>query len=180
MARRAAPLVLAGLALLLAAAALGLSLRRTTQGPRRLLELAPPQSYTARQPIPYTLDDFELMKLDDDSFVALYMYPPGFFGHTQGCTIRWHPETTFHATQYPNGATPGPSGQGVEVSAVGLWDEGCGGSKWDVAGHKLFGPAPGDLDRFPITVRDGRVWVDTRHLSCAAGHPCERVHKAGA
>jgi hypothetical protein len=179
MMRRVVPLVLTGVALLLAATALVVSLRRTAPAPGRLLELAPPQSYTARQPIPYVLDDFELMKLDDGSFVALYMYPPGFFGHTQGCTIRWNPDATFGATQYPSGATPGPLGQGVEVSAVGLWDEGCGGSKWDATGQKLFGPAPGDLDRFPVTVRAGRVWVDTRKFGCAGGHPCERVHKVG-
>lgn len=174
MIRRALPIALAGLAVLLAAAALVVSVLRRPAAPGRVLELAPPNSYTARQPIPYTLDDFELMKLDDGSFVALYVYAPGFFGHTQGCTIRWQTNTP-NAQVSQNGGPLQPAPNAV----FNFWDEGCGGSQWDAAGHEIFGPAPGDLDRFPVSLRSGRVWVDTRHLICAGGHRCARVQKAG-
>ncbi|HZQ37046.1 MAG TPA: hypothetical protein VFD32_14035 [Dehalococcoidia bacterium] len=166
-------MLLAGLAVLLAAAAAVERLRRRTPTPGRLLELAPPQSYQVRQPIPFTLDEFELMKLDDGSFVALYIYPPSFFGHTQGCTIRWKTDT-------PNAqvAQDGESLMPAPNAVFGYWDEGCGGAQWDAAGHKLWGPGPGDLDRFSVGLRSGRVWVDTRHMHCAGSYPCQRARKA--
>src|SRR6185312_2739911 len=122
MVRLRLPTLLALVALLMAVTALLVALRRSPPTPGRLLQLAPTRSYTVRSPIPYTLDDFQLMKLDDGSFVALYIYPPGMFGHTQGCTIRWEPTATFQGTLYPRGfpagTPPVPPTGGIPVSAT--------------------------------------------------------------
>ncbi len=37
----------------------------------------------------------------------------------------------------------------------------CHGSVYNVLGEYIAGPAPRGLDRFPIEIRDGHVWVDT-------------------
>lgn len=37
----------------------------------------------------------------------------------------------------------------------------CHGSAYNVIGEYLTGPAPRGMDRFPITIRDGHVFVDT-------------------
>ncbi len=40
----------------------------------------------------------------------------------------------------------------------------CHGSRYNVWGEYQFGPAPRGLDRFPITVEEGRVVVDTSRI----------------
>jgi len=40
----------------------------------------------------------------------------------------------------------------------------CHGSKYNQAGEYQLGPAPRGMDRFPLTVADGRVMVDTADL----------------
>jgi hypothetical protein len=127
----------------------------------RLVGAGPASSFHVHQPKAFSKDGFDLIRLDDGRFVALYVYPPGYFGHAQGCTIRWNPvpnlDSNFHEPA--------------------LWMEGCGGALWDPSGHYLFGPSR-DLDQFPVTVHAGHVFVDTRQLQCpnsSAAYPCERV-----
>ena len=45
----------------------------------------------------------------------------------------------------------------------------CHGSVYNIIGEYLQGPAPRGMDRFPITIQDGRVMVDTS--SVAEGPP---------
>lgn len=47
-----------------------------------------------------------------------------------------------------------------------VFREPCDGSVWDAAGRHLFGPASGDLDRFPLGVVDGVVRVDVSERRC--------------
>ena len=37
----------------------------------------------------------------------------------------------------------------------------CHGSLFNVVGEVLGGPAPRPMDLFPVTIRQGEVWVDT-------------------
>lgn len=165
--------------LLLSGAALVVSLTRSGEAQGRIVMAGPRESYMPRMPVPFVLDDFYLMMLDDGEFVALYAFPPGWAGHTNGCRIHWEPEAKFEAYDAGNGATPLPAAQSRLVSATGLWIDGCGGSKWDAGGRKLFGPALRDLDRFPVTVTaEGSIRIDTRTLRCT-GQPCERVWGRG-
>ena len=151
------------------------------EGPGRLVQTGLEASSLApRRPIIFLLDDFVLMKLDDDRLAAFYIYPPSYFGHAEGCTIRWEPDMIF---------TPGPQRIEIHIGPAGttftrlpppappitgLWYEGCGGAKWDAAGQRLFGPASGNLDQFPVSVENGFVLVDTTRLLCGL-HGCQRA-----
>jgi hypothetical protein len=44
--------------------------------------------------------------------------------------------------------------------------EPCHGATWDAAGLRLFGPATGDLDRFPVTVVGDKVHIDVGARRC--------------
>jgi hypothetical protein len=130
----------------------------------RLVDAGPVSAFKALQPKAFSQDDFDLIKLSDGRFVALYVYPPGYFGHAQGCTIRWNPEPDLDRTFHQ----------------PAMWMEGCSGSLSDPAGQRLFGPSR-DLDQFAVTVRAGHVYVDTRTLECpaaSAAAPCERAQGA--
>ena len=99
-------------------------------------------------------------------------------GRTQPYPL-WLPGPTPDSPSDQATACTGQQAEESRSQQSSCGDEGTGGSKWDTTRHKLGGPAPGDLDRFPVRVHDGRVWVDARQLTCAGGHPCERVHKDG-
>jgi hypothetical protein len=44
--------------------------------------------------------------------------------------------------------------------------EPCHGATWDAAGTRLFGPATGDLDRFPIAVVGDKLHIDVGARRC--------------
>lgn len=46
----------------------------------------------------------------------------------------------------------------------------CGGSRWTREGKYISGPAPRDLDRFPMRVDDGKLFIDLK-LEKGAAHP---------
>jgi nitrite reductase/ring-hydroxylating ferredoxin subunit len=48
-----------------------------------------------------------------------------------------------------------------------VFREPCHGSTWDATGARLFGPTPGNLDRFPVQVVGGVVQVDVSDRLCA-------------
>ena len=163
------------LALVVATVALLFTLARSPEPRGRVIEAGLTDSYLGRMAIPFDLDDFYLMRLDDGRFVALYAYVPGPSGHVRGCRIHWEPETTFRGYFAGSGASQVSSSQSTLLEVTGLWVDGCSGSKWDAEGRILFGPAGRDLDRFPVHVaEDGTIRVDARRLRCA-GSPCERV-----
>lgn len=124
----------------------------------RLVDAGLVSGFQVRRPKAFPHDGFYLIRLDDGSLAAFYAYPPGYFGHAHGCQIRWDLNPDLNRTFHQNG----------------IWSEGCSGSRWDPAGHRLSGPAPRDLDRFSVLVRNDHVLVDTRRLACAAD-PCQRV-----
>jgi cytochrome b6-f complex iron-sulfur subunit len=39
----------------------------------------------------------------------------------------------------------------------------CHGSRYNAVGEQRRGPAPRGLDRYPVTLEDGQLVVDTRH-----------------
>lgn len=46
----------------------------------------------------------------------------------------------------------------------------CGGSRWSRDGKYIAGPAPRDLDRFPVRVENGKLYIDLTLIKGAA-HP---------
>jgi hypothetical protein len=47
-----------------------------------------------------------------------------------------------------------------------VFREPCHGSTWDASGARLFGPAEGNLERFPVSVVEGVVHVDVANRRC--------------
>ena len=59
----------------------------------------------------------------------------------------------------------------VPVCGSSQWFEcPCHGSKYNRVGEKKSGPAPRGMDRFPLTIEDGNVFVDTGRVSQGPSH----------
>jgi hypothetical protein len=112
-----------------------------------------------RQPWCNESQRFCLIKTPGGELRALYTYDTNAVFRSQGCVAEWRPDFP-----YTNPATG-------EVSQ-GWFRDSCGGSTYDRQGKLVFGPAPRDLDRFPVTIssKDGveQIEVDTRVLICAS------------
>jgi hypothetical protein len=86
------------------------------------------------------------------NLIALYAYDP-HIRDTHPCEVAWHADRDY--TNQDGSVTHG------------TFDDPCGGSKYDLAGHRLFGPSPRDLDSFPFVATTGNsIIVDTRTLVC--------------
>ncbi len=81
---------------------------------------------------------FFLYRLDDGSFLAMWQKCTHL-----GCSVPWsEDEKQFHCP--------------------------CHGTLFDKTGQVLGGPAPRPLDTFPVTIKNGEVFVDT-------GNPIQRA-----
>ncbi len=100
---------------------------------------------------------FHLVRLSDENFVALSWRDPH-----RGCTVPWKADFLW----------PDPeTGQATQ----GWFRDPCGGSTYDREGHRVFGPAPRDLDRYSLTIEGDQVIVDTGRYVCGqgpGGAPC--------
>jgi hypothetical protein len=95
------------------------------------------------EPVAFPDGKFWLVKQSDGSFVALYWHATMTY---RGCTVPWR--ESFRFTDPRDG-----------VSKLGWFRDPCSGSTWDVNGVRVFGPAPRNLDRFPVEVVNGAVYV---------------------
>lgn len=119
-----------------------------------LVHLGPPDTLGGdpRQPFCVTLHHFCIVQPQSGHPIALYTYDSHSLFREQGCEVRWKPDEVY-PTDSPN-------------PTRGLFRDPCGGSVYDITGHRLFGPAPRDLDRFSVEVTDNNTIVDTRSLIC--------------
>ena len=111
-------------------------------------------SYTP-QPFCLQLHHFCIAQPETGHPVALYTYDPHPIFREWGCEVRWNPDMVY-PTDSPN-------------STRGVFMDPCGGSIYDMTGHRLFGPSPRDLDSFHVDVSDTTTTVDTRSLICGKG-----------
>ena len=87
---------------------------------------------------------FHLVRLNDETFIALSWTD----SHFRRCTVPWKPDFVW----------PDPdTGQPKE----GWFRDPCAGSTYDKEGHRVFGPASRDLDRYVVSIADDRVFVNT-------------------
>jgi Rieske Fe-S protein len=94
---------------------------------------------------------FHLVRLGVDEFVALSWREPG-----SSCTVPWRPNFDWNGS-------------------LGWFRDPCTGSTFDRAGRLVFGPSPRGLDRYPVTVSEEDVIVDTSRYVCGyapPGAPC--------
>jgi hypothetical protein len=139
-------LVLAVAAVALATAALMAALRDDDPQLGRLVQtrLVPSES----DPVLFPLDGFYASTGDDGVLRALYVYPPGFFGHNRGCTVVWVPDA--------EGVTGTP----------GAFLDPCSGARFARDGTLIGGPGERGLDAFATQPGIEGVIVDTRTLYC--------------
>lgn len=78
---------------------------------------------------------FHVVRLQSGEFLALSARD----SHSQ-CWVPWRPEFEFDGHE-------------------GWFRDPCHGSTYEGTGMRVFGPAPRDLDRYPVEVRDGHVYV---------------------
>jgi hypothetical protein len=83
---------------------------------------------------------------------ALYMYPPGYYGHVRGCKVLWL------------------AGDSVEVDGravgPGLFVDPCGGARFERDGRLVAGSADRGLDGFSTRTEIGGAIVDLARLLC--------------
>jgi len=84
---------------------------------------------------------FHLVRLESGDFLALNADDT----HS-GCRTIWDPDADAYGIQ-DSGTPPG------------WFRDPCHGAMYDERGMRVFGPAPRDLDRYPVEVRDGHVYV---------------------
>ncbi len=101
---------------------------------------------------------FHLVRLNEESFIALSWRD----SHFRRCTVPWKPDFVW----------PDPdTGQPKE----GWFRDPCAGSTYDKEGHRVFGPATRDLDRYAVSIDGDRVFVNTKRFVCGfapPGVPC--------
>jgi Rieske Fe-S protein len=82
-------------------------------------------------------------------YVALYTIDTHEVFRSKGCTVPWRPEFDLSL---------------VNGRGHGAFRSGCSGSTFDLAGRRLFGPAPRDLDRFRAEVEGDDLVIRANHL----------------
>lgn len=104
---------------------------------------------------------FCLVHLKTGAVRALYTYDPHPWFREQGCALPWLPDFRF---------TDPRTGK----SSLGWFRSPCSGATFAYDGTRVFGPAPRDMDQYPVTmekVGDSEIIVvDTTHLICGDTH----------
>jgi hypothetical protein len=154
----------AAVALLLAVVAVALGMtafmstvRDEKEKPGRMVQTRLTQAY-AGDPVSFPLDEFYIGHDSNGRLRALYVYPPGFYGHTRGCKVVWSPDE-FIAPDH------GP----------GLFVDPCGGARFDRDGMLVAGPADHGLDYFATVLGVEGMFVDTRTLYCGRPYQAPSV-----
>ncbi len=143
--------VLSIAALALAIVAFMSTVRDDSVHPGRLVQSRLTNEYTG-EPVLFPLHDFYVGRDSNFHIRALYVYPPGYFGHDRGCKVVWDNLAIMDTEK----GRVGP----------GLYLEPCGGSHFDRDGLLVSGPADRSLDHFATLAGIEGVLVDTRTLYC--------------
>ena len=92
------------------------------------------------QPVTFREGRFHVVKQEDGSFIAL-----SWKDTHSGCTVPWRPSFVFR----------GATGRESE----GWFRDPCHGATYDAYGQRVFGPAPRDLDQYPVEIVGDRIYV---------------------
>ena len=147
-------MVLVGLGAL--AAVLLFTWPQDVSGPTRF-DVGPVDSFSVESVTTFEEGAFHLVRLDDETFVALSWRDPHL-----GCMVPWRADFVW----------PDPT---TGRSKQGWFRNPCHGETYDIAGRRVFGPAPRDLDRYVVSIVGDRVFVNTDRFVCGhapPGAPC--------
>ena len=120
---------------------------------RARFELGPAEEYPIGSVTTIEDGNFHLVRLSEEMFIALSWVDPHL-----GCTVPWRPGFV-----WPDPATGEPK--------QGWFRNPCHGETYDTTGRRIFGPSPRDLDRFPVSIANGRVIVQTDRYVCGFAPP---------
>ncbi|MCH7837852.1 MAG: hypothetical protein IIC26_05025 [Chloroflexi bacterium] len=123
---------------------------QTTRG--QIVRVGPRLSNIDREPWCNEFHHFCIAQIEPGELVALYTYDTQQFCRERGYTVRWVPELPAAASE-------------TGEEGLGVFRSGCA-SIYDMSGRRVFGPAPRNLDRFPLEIGDEFILVDTRTLLC--------------
>jgi Rieske Fe-S protein len=90
---------------------------------------------------------FHVVRLPDGELLALSAKDPHL-----GCNVPWNPAFEWEGS-------------------VGWFRNPCHGETYDLAGLRVFGPAPRSLDRYDVSVRNGRVLIDLDSITPGVSRP---------
>jgi Rieske Fe-S protein len=90
---------------------------------------------------------FHIVRLSDGDIRALSSKDQHL-----GCAVPWRPDYEWEGT-------------------TGLFLNPCHGETFDIAGNRVFGPSPRGLDRFAVTIENGRVVVDLSDVTLGPRTP---------
>ena len=149
-------LILAGLGLL---ATLLLFTWPQESRERTRFDMGPADAYVIDSVTTIEEGAFHLVRLNDETFIALSWTD----SHFRRCAVPWRADFFW----------PDPdTGQQKQ----GWFRDPCASSTYDKEGHRVFGPATRDLDRYVVSISDGdRVLVNTDMFVCGhtlPGAPC--------
>jgi len=153
-------LVVAIAALAVGAAALVGTVRDNGPATGRLVQTRITNRLTG-DPVLFSLDGFYMSPDVEGRVNALYVYPPGYFGHNRGCKVVWQGD----AVAFSGAVRVGP----------GLFTDPCSGAHFDRTGALIDGSADRALDRFAMTPEPDGFLVDTRVLLCGENLPHDAV-----
>ena len=88
-----------------------------------------------------------IVRLEEGELLAFLATDPW-----NGCAVQYRPDIVFNGR-------------------AGWFRDICHGWTYDMTGQPAFGPSQRGLDRIAISVRDGRVYVDTRAITPSASRP---------
>lgn len=133
-------------ALVLAGAALAVFLAFVSPipsnvGPLAHVYVGSVNQFEVGKPVLYAPGKFYVVKQEDGSIIALYPKDPHL-----GCDVPWREDFVW----------PDPH-DGADKA--GWFRDVCYGSTYNAYGVRVFGPSPRNLDRFPVVVEHGQVYV---------------------
>ena len=115
-----------------------------------VIEAGPVGRFAPRSVTPFPDNEFYLVRLEDGGFLALHRKCTHL-----GCSVPWLPDEERFACP-------------------------CHASAFDLRGAVLSSPAPRPLDLFAVSIRSGRVFVDTTSKLRRTSFEPEQVARIGA
>lgn len=97
--------------------------------------------------------DFYLVRLEDGTFIAL-----SWVDSHSDCTIPWRQAFVLQDPQ-------------TRRTQVGWFRDPCHGSTYRMNGERVLGPAPRDMDQYPVQLVGNRVEVTTAAHLCGFAPP---------
>ena len=151
----ARPALIVAASLLLAAMAVIVILAFTwPQSPEparetRWIAVGAMEELTVNEPVLVQKHRLYLVKLESGNVIAFSRRSTHL-----GCSVDWRPDFVF------GGIT-------------GVFRDPCSGSVWNSFAGRLFGPAPRNMDTYPVMITRGQVLVDTATRVCGFGYEIE-------